>query len=182
MRTTISSILVGLVLSAGLYAQLNSKSRELGVRVSVVSMRFMSQEERDREPPVSSRDIRVRLRLEYNGLGVVQFYGSSNSVYPNSLAVARKNGKLLWDTGIVGGWKPTSPGIDHWFGKFGYGWISLSAGAVEWEILESSRDDGGESHACAVFVRKFEGEPTEILSEFYVVPRTKLDLPMTGRK
>ncbi len=168
----IRAFLIILLMLLGQLAMAQQVAPE-GVKIEVVSVRIMNDREAaERSPDFIGPNIVVRLRLSSSTHGI-SFYGWKNSAIPAGYRVQQTDKGLVWLYGRGGTEKkPSSPGLESvLFGSRG-DWIILPAhAAVEWEELDSTLFSG-ERHAFTAFLRRTSTEnPSEIVSDFFIVPR-----------
>jgi hypothetical protein len=169
------SILQALIL--GVYGQESQMAPRDGVRLEVVSVRPLSEEEALKRSPgdVSGLDVVVRLRLSCSTNGVY-ILTTSNPLHlmPEGHAVKITKRGLVWRYGtLTGGEAAFSPGSRRVCGDLPCEWVRLPAhSALEWEKLDVSAASD-EVRAFTVFIKgSSQGGEREIVSTSFNAPLT----------
>lgn len=159
----------------GAYAQEPQMTSRDGVKLEVLSVRRMTEEETLKRSPgdVIGLDLIVRLRLSCSTNGVY-ILTTSKPVHlmPEGHAVKVTNTGLVWRYGtLTGGESAVSPGSRRICGEVPCEWVRLSAhSALEWEKLDVSAETD-EVRAFTVFIRNSpQSEEREIVSTSFNAP------------
>ncbi|MFZ5983203.1 MAG: hypothetical protein ACOYXN_02455 [Acidobacteriota bacterium] len=171
MRISFLSACVLLAIAGALFA--DQRTPPPGVKFEVVSVRVLSAKEAaDRSPDFIGPNVAVRLRLSCAERGLYLY--TWGDVVPVGYRVKWTERGVLWPHGMKGDdERPVSPGIKKLDALVPGKWLLLSGHnrpAIEWEELDSTSYHG-EKHGFTIFIKDREkDEPTEIMTEPYVVP------------
>lgn len=163
--------LLFIFLSLGLLASLfmvdenmatSGQSDKTAIQYTVISQRWLTQEEISKFEDVKGYKIAIRVRLANDSPSDVEYLASSFDIRPLGYRWERKRGKKEWEFTPPSRGREGLPGSE--FTGIGYTWRILPArSAVESEILSYTARD--EEFAFSTFIRKgSENQMREIVS------------------
>jgi hypothetical protein len=135
-----------------------------GVRYTVVSQRWLRNDELSQFKDVHGLTLAVRMRLSNESTSPV-FYLAGTSVIPQGYKLFRKIGETSWQYLPKSRGREGSPGSE--FSGVAYTWLELPAGAsIEFETYDWSAKD--EEHAFSAFIREDKNAVSqEVTSDTY---------------